>query len=146
VLILDTNVLSALMREVSDAAVVAWLDGQPAESVWTTTITVFEVRTGLELLPTGRRRQRLHAAFDQLVSDDLDGRVLAFDAAAADAAGAMVARSQRAGRPVEIRDAQIAGIALARKATLATGNTRHFVDFGIKLVDPWHPPARARQR
>jgi len=145
VILLDTNVLSALMHEDPDAAVVAWLDGQPAESMWTTAITVFEVRTGLELLVPSRRRQRLEAAFGRLIADDLDSRVLHFDTDAANAAGPVVARSQRAGKSVEIRDAQIAGIALARKATLATRNVRHFKDLGVRLIDPWQPlPGRRR--
>jgi toxin FitB len=142
VIILDTNVLSALMRDQPDSAVVNWLDAQPAESVWSTSITVFEVRTGLDLLDAGRRRQHLEAAFERLLADDLDGRVLAFDTQAAQVAGAVVARRQRAGRSVEIRDAQIAGISLARKATLATGNTRHFAKLGLRLADPWQPTTR----
>ena len=141
-IILDTNVLSALMRDEPDPAVVTWLDSQPTESVWTTAITIFEVRTGLELLDPSRRRQRLESAFAQLLTQDLDGRVLAFDSAAADASGIVVAKSQRAGRSIEIRDAQIAGIALARKATLATGNVRHFKDLGVRLVDPRAPAVR----
>ena len=142
---LDTNVLSALMRAEPDAAVVRWLDDQAAESIWTTAVTVFEIRTGIELLATSQRRRRLEVAFERLLAEDLDGRVLAFDAAAADAAGALAARQQRAGKTVEVRDAQIAGIALARRATLATGNVRHFTDLGLRLVDPWHPaPPRRR--
>ncbi|HWE56951.1 MAG TPA: PIN domain-containing protein [Acidimicrobiales bacterium] len=135
---LDTNVLSALMRAEPDAAVVEWLDGQPAESIWTTAVTVFEIRTGIDLLAASRRRRRLESAFDRLITEKLDGRVLSFDTAAADAAGALAARQQQAGGTVEIRDAQIAGIALARKATVATGNVRHFKDLGVRLVDPWN--------
>ena len=141
-IILDTNVLSALMRDEPDPAVVTWLDAQPTESVWTTAITIFEVRTGLELLDPSRRRQRLESAFEQLLAQDLDGRALAFDTAAADASGTLVAKHQRAGRSIEIRDAQIAGISLARKATLATRNVRHFKDLGVRLLDPWAPAAR----
>jgi predicted nucleic acid-binding protein len=136
-ILLDTNVLSALMRSEPDAVAVDWLDAQPSESIWTTSVTVFEIRTGLELLPSSRRRRNLEAAFERVLDEDLDQRVLAFDVAAADAAGAVVARRQRAGKRVEIRDAQIAGIALARKATVATRNIRHFTDLGVHLVDPW---------
>jgi toxin FitB len=137
VIILDTNVLSALMRDRPDAAVITWLDEQPAESIWTTAITALEVRTGLELLRTSRRRTQLEDAFDQLLGDDLNGRVLAFDTVAANAAGVAVAAAQRRGRPVEIRDCQIAGIALARRATLATRNVLHFEPLGTTVVDPW---------
>lgn len=141
---LDTNVLSALMRGEPDAAVVEWLDGQPAESIWTTAVTVFEIRTGIDLLAPSRRRRRLESAFERLLAEKLDGRVLSFDTTAADAAGTLVARQHRAGRTLEIRDAQIAGIALARRATVATGNIRHFAELGVRLVDPWHPAAPRR--
>jgi predicted nucleic acid-binding protein len=137
VILLDTNVLSALMQHEPDQAVVAWLDEQPSESVWTTSITVFEVRMGLELLPEGRRRKRLEQEFDRLLDDDLDGRVQLFDRIASEAAGTIAAKRQRAGRTVEIRDVQIAGIASARRATLATRNIRHFEGLDIHLVDPW---------
>ena len=136
-ILLDTNVLSALMQRQPDQTVVAWLDEQPSESIWTTTITVFEVRMGLELLAEGHRRTRLGQEFDKLLAEDLDGRVQVFDRAAADAAGTIAASRQRAGRTVEIRDVQIAGIVGARKATLATRNVRHFEGLGIRLVDPW---------
>ena len=141
-IILDTHVLSALMRDEPDPAVITWLDAQPAESVWTTAITVFEVRTGLDLLDATRRRQRLEAAFDRVLAEDLDGRVLAFDTPAAQAAGTIVARRQRAGRSVEVRDAQIAGISVARKATLATRNTRHFTETDVRLTNPWKAATR----
>ncbi len=136
-ILLDTNVLSALMQRAADPAVVAWLDGQPAESVWTTSITVLDVSCGLELLADGRRRRRLADAFAKALAEDLDGRVLPFDQAAAESAGEIAAGQRRAGRPVEIRDVQIAGIAAARKAALATRNPRHFEGTGKKLVDPW---------
>ena len=141
-ILLDTNVLSALMRSEPETAVVDWLDTQPSESIWTTSVTVFEIRTGLELLTPSRRRRRLEDAFDRVLNEDLDLRVLAFDVVAADTAGAVVARRQRVGKPVEIRDAQIAGIALARKATVATRNIRHFRNLGVRLVDPWGPARR----
>ena len=136
-IVLDTNVLSMLMQKAPEAAVVAWMDRQPAESVWITSVTLFEVRLGLALLPAGRRRQALQAAFSQLLEEDLENRILDFDSAAAIAAAALAAERQRAGRPVDIRDTQIAGIALARRATLATRNLRHFADLKVPVVDPW---------
>lgn len=136
-ILLDTNVLSALMRREADPVVVAWLDAQPPESIWTTAITVFEIRFGLEVLAKGRRRKALEEAFASALDEDFDGRVLAFDRPAADAAAAIAARRRQAGRPVEIRDLQIAGIAAARKARLATRNIRHFEGTGITLIDPW---------
>lgn len=137
VILLDTNVLSALMQREPDQVVTAWLDDQPQESIWTTSITVFEVRMGLELLVNGRRRTRLEDGFDKLLAEELGGRVQFFDRVAADAAGTIAASQQSVGRTIEIRDVQIAGVASARKATLATRNVRHFEGLGIRLVNPW---------
>ena len=136
-IILDTNVLSALMRKPPEAPVVAWLDRQPAESVWITSITLFEARLGLALLPKGRRQRALETAFARLLEEDLENRVLDFDSAAAAEAASLAAGRQKAGRPVDMRDTQIAGIALARRAMLATRNLRHFADLKVPLVDPW---------
>lgn len=136
-MLVDTNVLSAMMRIAGEPAVERWFDAQSPESIWTTTITVFEIRFGLALLAPGRRRDRLHDAFDIAIDDILGGRVLPFDRTAAETAAVIAARQRQVGRPVEMRDVQIAGIAVARKATLATRNTRHFENLGIVLVDPW---------
>ncbi len=136
-IILDTNVISALMRSEPDKVVVRWLDALPPESLWTTAITVFEVRLGLEILAAGRRRRLLEAAFAAALTEDFEGRVLAFDHDAAQAAGGLAAERRRAGRTVEIRDVQIAGIAIARKAAVATRNLRHFEGLGLDLLDPW---------
>jgi len=142
VIILDTNVLSALMRTAPDMDVVRWLDDQPAESIWITSITLFETRLGLALLPNGRRQRLLELAFDRLLSEDLENRVLDFDSAAATEAAALAASRQRAGRPVDMRDTQIAGIAVARRATLATRNVRHFQDLSVSVIDPWQTDGR----
>jgi toxin FitB len=139
VIVLDTNVVSALMRRDAEPVVIAWLDDQPAESVWTTAVTVFEVCFGLEILADGRRRRRLEDAFERTLEEDFERRVLPFDRSAAQEAALIAARRRQAGRSIEIRDAQIAGIVAARRATLATRNTRHFNKLGISLVDPWAP-------
>ena len=136
-IVLDTNVVSALMRREPEPVVVEWLNGLPPESIWTTSVTVFEVRLGLELLAEGKRRRQLEESFSRMLEEDLEGRVLSFDQAAAQAAGRIAAERRRAGRTVEIRDVQIAGIVSMRKATLATHNTRHFEGCGLVLVDPW---------
>jgi predicted nucleic acid-binding protein len=136
-IVLDTNVISALMRREPKPAVVEWLNGLPPESVWTTSITVFEVRLGLEILEAGKRRRQLEESFARMIEEDFESRVLPFDQPAAQASGHIAAERRRAGRTVEIRDVQIAGIVNARKATLATRNTRHFEGFGLVLVDPW---------
>lgn len=136
-IVLDTNVLSALMQSEPDTGVVAWLDRLPAESIWITAITVFEVRFGLDLLADGRKRRRLEAAFAAALAEDLEARILPFDHTSAEAAGRIAAKQRSLGRPVEIRDVEIAGIVAARKAALATRNTRHFEQLGIPLIDPW---------
>ena len=136
-IILDTNVLCALMRRMPEAPVVAWLDRQPSESIWITSVTLFEARFGLALLPKGRRRRALESAFELLLKEDLENRVLDFDSAAAREAALLAADRQKSGRSVDMRDTQIAGIALARRATVATRNVRHCRDLEVPVVDPW---------
>ena len=136
-IILDTNVISALMRAPPDAAVIGWLDRQPAESIWTTAVTVFEIRFGIELLANGRRRETLEALFEQSLAEDFQGRVLPFDGTAAREAAIIAAQRQRDGRPVDLRDTQIAGIAVARRAAVATRNLRHFEGLDVDVIDPW---------
>ena len=136
-IVLDTNVLSALMRVEPDRAVVRWLNDLAPESIWTTSITLLEVQFGLDVLPDGERKTALQNAFHQAVYEDMQGRILDFDAPAAAAAGTIAARQRALGRPVDMRDAQIAGIIAVRRATLATRNVRHFADTGLALVDPW---------
>lgn len=136
-IILDTNVLSALMRVRPEAVVVNWLDRQSANSIWITTITLFETRLGLSLLPDGQRHQALEMAFARLLEAELKNRVLPLDSAAATHAAALAAARQQAGRPVDIRDTLIAGIALTRRATLATRNRRHFEGLTVPVVNPW---------
>ena len=96
-IVLETNVLSALMQDTPDPAVVEWLDNQPTESIWTTSVTVFEIRTGIELLTPSRRRNRLDEIFSQLLDEDLDGRVQSFDLTAAFAAGTIAATQNELG-------------------------------------------------
>ncbi len=136
-IVIDTNVLSALMRQVPEPPVIEWLDRQAAESVWITSITLFEARLGLALLPKGRRRQTLEAAFDKLMVEDLEGRVLDFDQPAAEAATLLAARRQREGLSIDMRDTQIAGIVVARRAKFATRNVRHFSDLNVEVINPW---------
>jgi len=136
-IILDTNVISALMQQQPDPVVVAWLDEQPAESIWITSITLFEARYGIALLTHGQRRATLQERFEQLMQEDLENRVLLFDANAAEHAAELAAQRKERGRPVDMRDTFIAGIALAKRATLATRNLRHFKDLSVTVVSPW---------
>lgn len=136
-IVIDTNVLSALMREVPERPVVEWLDRQAAESIWITSITLFEARLGLALLPKGKRRKALESAFDKLLVEDLEGRVLDFDQPAAEAAAQLAAGRQREGQMIDMRDTQIAGIVIARRAEFATRNVRHFSDLNVDVINPW---------
>jgi predicted nucleic acid-binding protein len=100
-------------------------------------VTVFEIRFGLELLAPGRRRRQLEDAFSRVVDEDFQGRILAFDQEAAGEAASRAAQRRAAGKPVDFREIEIAGIVSARRATLATRNARHFMDLRIELIDPW---------
>lgn len=136
-MILDTDVLSALMRPQPEEPVVTWLNRQPRTSVWITSVTVLEVKFGLQKLPLGRRRSFLMKAFEILLADKIGRRIAPFDAAAAGyAADLMVSRHKR-GRPVELVDTMIAGIALASHASLATRNVSHFQDLSVSVINPW---------
>lgn len=136
-ILLDTNVLSALMMATPDPAAIGWLDLQEPSEIWTTAISVLEVRFGLARMTAGRRRQALEAAFADLIAIDLAGRVAPVDRAAADTAGVLAAERQAAGRPVDVRDTLIAGIAIARRAAIATRNVKHFADLSVRVLDPW---------
>ena len=140
--ILDTNIVSELMQQRPHPAVKQWLDRQPEISVWTTSLTVFEIRHGIEMLPRGRRRMSLESEFERVIEDDIQRRIVSFDTAAAHAAAILMAERQRAGRPGDLRDTMIAGIVIASHATLATRNTRHFADLPVPVVDSWHGAAR----
>lgn len=136
-IVLDTNVLSEPMKKKPEGAVIQWLDGQPAPSLWTTAITVFEIRYGLALLGEGARRAALEDAFAQAMTSDFENRILPFDREAAEQSARLAAQLKARGFTPDIRDIEIAGICASRKATLATRNTRHFSDCEISLVNPW---------
>ncbi len=136
-LVLDTSVLAALMQSEPDPTLVGWLDAQPQASVWTTTLTVAELEARFAQVHDRERRERLLDAFQAVLADDLAGRVLAFDRAAAKASAELSARERSAGRDLSTRDALVAGIVLARKGTLATGEAERFGRLGIRALDPW---------
>jgi predicted nucleic acid-binding protein len=135
-IVLDTNVLSALMRQSADKQVVDWLDRQPRSSIWTTSVTILEIRFGLQILPVGKRRSALIQSFEALL-DKIERRVAPFDTTAAQQAGDLMALRHKKGRPGELRDTMIAGIVLACHATLATRNISHFEDLSVPVVNPW---------
>lgn len=135
-IVLDTNVISAVIGEHAESRIVAWLDGVP-ELVCLTSITAAELRLGAALLPAGRRRGRLQQEIEAMLTEDFADAVLAFDEPASEAYAAVVADRRRLGRPISVSDAQIAAICLSRDATLATRNVRDFDDIGLTVIDPW---------
>ena len=136
-IVLDTNVLSELMRPAPDGLVVQWMDTQPNASLFTTTVTQAEILYGVSILPAGKRKQGLAAAVDAMLEQDFKGRVLPFDGPAAVAFAAICADRIRLGRPISQFDAQIAAIVRSRGAALATRNTPDFAECGIHVIDPW---------
>jgi toxin FitB len=138
-IILDTNVLSELMRQEPDLSVVHWLDRQPSSSVWTTSITLMELRSGLGSLPAGKRRARMIQELEAVLTEEIEERYASFDAAAAEQAAMLIAERKLRGRPVDLRDTMIAGIVLSRHAAIATRNTADFCDLGSSVVNPWNP-------
>ena len=135
-IVLDTNVLSELMREAADRRVVTWLSGQASASLFTTALVEAEVLYGLAMLPTGKRRRALEEAAAGLFSD-FEDRTLPFDSSAAKSYAGIVVARRKAGRPISTADAQIAAIVRSRGARLATRNTSDFECCGIQLGDPW---------
>lgn len=140
-IILDTNVISELMKPAPAPAVVDWAGHQTAAALYTTTITQAEILYGVLLLPKGGRRGAIEAAARVIFTQKFEGRLLSFDPEAAEAFGRIAAARRAAGRPMSAFDAQIAAIAACRGATLATRNVGDFEGCGVRLFDPWRGAA-----
>jgi predicted nucleic acid-binding protein len=136
-LLLDTNVVSELMRPAPDPDVVQWLQGQPLEQLAITAISVAEILYGLDRLPDGRRKANLVQRFQLFLTQGFAGRVLPFDRPAAEVYASIKGRRDRAGRPVSGYDAMIAAIASSRGAGVATRNVADFTDCGVVVINPW---------
>ena len=135
--LLDTNVLSELLRAAPNATVVAWVIAQPGESLFVTSVTEAEMRLGVRLLPAGKRRQALEIAVAAMFAEDFAGRIRPFDTAAVPSYVDIVWKRRAAGRPISQFDAQIAAIALCHGDQLVTRNVSDFEGCGLSLVDPW---------
>ncbi len=136
-LLLDTNVLSEILRSTPEPAVLAWFSAQREDQLFVSAVTQAEMLLGARLLPEGRRRQRLEEALRGLFDVDFAGRVLAFDGAAVAHYVEIVATRRRAGRPISQFDAQIAAIGRRHGLPLATRNVRDFEGCGLRVLDPW---------
>lgn len=136
-IVLDTNVISELMKESPAPAVKRWLDAQPLSGVFTTSVTQAEILFGVEILPQGRRRNTLHSVATRMFAEKFAERILPFGADACQLFASIAASRRRAGRPICQFDCQIAAIARLHGAALATRDTRDFRDCGLELIDPW---------
>ena len=139
-ILLDTNILSELMRPAPNPAVERWLAAQPDASVFISAITEAELRYGAALLPRGKRRTALTAEIAGMLESDFAERILPFDSSAAQAFATLASERRRAGKPISQADAQIAAVARSRGASLATRNAVDFEGCGIEVINPWAAP------
>jgi len=137
-IILDTNVISEMMRAAPSPGVETWLASQNAGQIYLTAVTVAELRTGLAILPQGRRRDDLARAVDSTLGQDFQGRILSFDSTAANAYATIAAARREAGRPISVFDCQIVAIAQSRNAALATRDVHDFDGCGVTVINPWN--------
>jgi predicted nucleic acid-binding protein len=137
VIVLDTNVISELMRPEPHPGVFAWVAAQPRAMLWTTRINQAEILYGIAALPKGRRRSALATAADAVFEEDFSGRILSFDAGAANSYAALAFARRQAGSPIEGFDALIAAIALTAGASVATRDIKGFEGCGLTLINPW---------
>jgi predicted nucleic acid-binding protein len=135
--ILDTNVVSEFMLRSPNPKVLEWIDRQPRSSLWTTAVTIFEIRAGLQIMPGSKRRDVLNQRFDDVLAR-MNEQIVPFDTEAARHAASLMASRKIQGRPRDLRDTMIAGIVLARHASLASRNVAHFDDISAPLIDPWN--------
>ena len=134
---LDTNVVSEIMRARPEPAVLAWLDAQAPSELWLTAVGAAELMFGIARLDDGARKQQLARTVSAMLETDFAGQVLPFDLAAASVYAQMVAQRERMGKPIAMADAQIASVCLAHGATLATRNQKHFDGVGLTIINPW---------
>ncbi|MBK6648303.1 MAG: type II toxin-antitoxin system VapC family toxin [Betaproteobacteria bacterium] len=137
-MVLDTNVVSELMRAAPESAVLNWLDAQPSSELWLTAVVAAELMFGVARLPEGGRKQQLAHNVAAMLEQDFAGQVLAYDLAAASIYAELVAQRERTGRPIAMADAQIAAICLAHGASLVTRNEKDFDGLGLMVINPWN--------
>ncbi len=136
-IILDTNIVSELLRPTPEPKVEAWLAAQEGAQIYLTSISEAELRFGVAILAAGQRRDALSQAIDGMLREDFRDRILSFDSAAAEAYAIIGAERRKAGQPISQFDCQIAAIARTQGASIATRNAKDFEGCGIDVVDPW---------
>jgi predicted nucleic acid-binding protein len=136
-ILLDTNVISEMMRERPEPVVSAWLDKQPEEELWTASVVLAELLSGIDMMPAGRKQKALREAVEEMIAEDFRGQILNFDLRAARQYGQILSTRRKIGRPIREFDAQIAAIASVYGATLATRDVNDFVACGLTVIDPW---------
>lgn len=140
-IVLDTNVISEMLRVVPSSEVARWVASQPAPTLYTTAVTEAEIRVGISMMPTGKRKAQLQATVDEMFSQIFAGRILSFDSAAASVYAEITANRRAMGRPISPFDAQIAAIARANGAeAIVTRNVGDFAGVGVEIVNPWTAP------
>jgi predicted nucleic acid-binding protein len=136
-ILLDTNIISEVMRPAPDPRVICWLNGADAGILHVSTISIAEILYGLDLLPAGRRRVGMEEQVEAFLLKGFSQRIMSFDKGAARHYGPLMADRRRAGRPMAAPDGQIAAIARSRAMALATRNIRDFEACGLALINPW---------
>jgi predicted nucleic acid-binding protein len=146
-ILLDTNVISEIMRPHPDPAVTTWIQSVPRKEFWTSSVVVAEILSGIDLMPAGRRQEGLREAVEEMIAEDFHDQILNFDLAAARHFGQILSARQRIGLPINEMDAQIAATARVYGATVATRNIRDFLACDLALVNPWSDnPQESRRR
>jgi predicted nucleic acid-binding protein len=135
--LIDTNVISELMRSTPAPSVLNWFSTQDPSTLYLSAVTEAELRTGIAILPAGQRREGLKAALDATISEDFEGRILPFDTDAAKTYAEIASGRRSAGRPIADADCQVAAIARAAGAIVVSRNLRDFEGCGVDLVNPW---------
>jgi predicted nucleic acid-binding protein len=136
-MVLDTNVVSEIMRPSPNLSVIAWLDAQNSDEIYLNSVVTAELLFGVASMPVGARQRQFQAMLDALFSEDFAGKVLPFDWAASQQYAILCTKAALIGKPIDISDAQIAAICLATDSVLVTRNTKHFEHSGVKLINPW---------
>jgi len=140
-ILLDTNVITELLRKRPEPAVAEWLDKQPPEELWTASVVLAELLSGIARMPAGRRQRALGEEVDAMISIDFREQILDFDLAAAREFGEILAARSKIGRPIREFDAQIAAIARVHRAAVATRDLNGFIGCGLTVIDPWFAKA-----